>query len=99
MLFNKMLLYPTEINIIKQSTFWFNTSSNYISVIVILKFSSCKLLRGPLAYKIFYIVKYFWYGTIFFILFFPGNRHFDRQKRNFRHECSDVSYTNSQVII
>lgn len=62
LLFNKMLLYPTEINIIKQSTFWYNSA-------IILFYSSVflytTLANYYQAHKVSsYIIDYFAYGSI-----------------------------------
>jgi hypothetical protein len=64
MLFNKMLLFPTEVNIIKQSAFWFNTA--------VIIYNSSLFLASVLANYLavhgkmnYYIMVYFWYGTIY----------------------------------
>lgn len=62
-LFEKMLLYPTEVNIVKQSAFWFNTA--------VIIYNSSLFLASALGnyysahMPIGYYMAYFWYGTIF----------------------------------
>jgi hypothetical protein len=94
MLFNKMLLYPTEINIIKQSTFWLNTA--------VIIYNSSLFLNSALANYYpghwpidFFIIKYFWYGTIFLFYFFLVIAILT-DKKEISATNADVSYTNTE---
>jgi len=64
LLFNKMLLYPTEVDIIKQSTFWFNTAIIVYNSSLFLASALANYFPGRVPINLF-ILKYFWYGTIF----------------------------------
>jgi hypothetical protein len=68
LLFNKMLLYPTEINIIKQSSFWYNTAIILFYAFVFLVSALGNYIKDhPANYA---ILGYFWYGfiVIFYVL-------------------------------
>ena len=94
MLFNKMLLYPTEINIIKQSTFWFNTAVIIYQSSLFLNSALANYYAGHWPINLF-IVKYFWYGTIFLFYFFLVIAILT-DKKEISATNADVSYTNSQ---
>lgn len=71
LLFKQMLQYPVQVNIIKQSVFWFNTSILFFSTAMFLIFT---LMNYYSTYKRndFLIIGYFWYSVdiIFNILLF-----------------------------
>jgi hypothetical protein len=69
MLFNKMLLSPTEVNIIKQSAFWFNTAVIIYNSSLFLATALSNYYSGhiPVGY---YVMVYFWYGIIFLFYIF-----------------------------
>lgn len=69
MLFNKMLLYPTEVNIIKQSAFWFNTAVIIYNSSLFLASALGNYLAGHMKLN-YYIMAYFWFGTIFLFYIF-----------------------------
>jgi len=64
MLFNKMLLYPAEVNIIRQSVFWFNTAVIIYNSSLFLASALGNYLAGHMKMN-YYVLAYFWYGTIF----------------------------------
>jgi hypothetical protein len=63
-LFNKMLLYPAEVNIIKQSTFWFNTAIIIYNSSLFLASALGNYYSGHIKTNT-YLMVYFWFGTIF----------------------------------
>lgn len=69
MQFNKMLLFPTEVNIIKQSAFWFNTGVIIYNSSLFLASLLANYLAGHMKMN-YYIMVYFWYGTIFLFYIF-----------------------------
>lgn len=69
MLFNKMLLYPAEVNIIKQSAFWLNTGVIIYNSSLFLASALANYFPGHVPIDLF-ILKYFWFGTIFLFYFF-----------------------------
>lgn len=69
MLFNRMLLYPTEVNIINQSAFWFNTGVIIYNSSLFLASALGNYLAGHMKLN-YYIVAYFWFGTIFLFYIF-----------------------------
>lgn len=64
LLFNKMLLYPTEVSVVQQSAFWLNTSVIVYNSSLFFASAVGNYYSGriPLNY---YIIVYFWYGTIY----------------------------------
>ncbi|HTK19640.1 MAG TPA: hypothetical protein VL442_09015 [Mucilaginibacter sp.] len=69
MLFNKMLLYPTEVNIIRQSAFWFNTAVIIYNSSLFLASALGNYLAGHMKIN-YYVMAYFWFGTIFLFYIF-----------------------------
>lgn len=71
LLFKQMLQYPVQVNIVKQSVFWFNTSILFFSTAMFLIFS---LMNYYATYKSkdIFMIAYFWYSVdiIFNILLF-----------------------------
>jgi hypothetical protein len=67
LLFKQMLMYPVQINIVKQSIFWYNTAILFFSTTMFLNLALMNYYRLH-NHKIF-IVYYFWYTiTIIFDL-------------------------------
>ncbi|HTK19641.1 MAG TPA: hypothetical protein VL442_09020 [Mucilaginibacter sp.] len=69
MLFKKMLLFSSEINIIKQSIFWFNTGVIIYNSSLFLASVLANYLAGHMKMN-YFIMVYFWYGTIFLFYIF-----------------------------
>jgi hypothetical protein len=67
LLYKQMLLYPTQVNIIKQSTFWYNTAMLFFASTM---FINLQLANYYSEHKIMNVIVYFWYidNTIFDIL-------------------------------
>lgn len=64
MLFNKMLLYPMEINIVKQSVFWLNTAVIIYNSSLFLASALANYYSGHVPIN-YYVMVCFWYSTIF----------------------------------
>jgi hypothetical protein len=69
MLFNKMLLYPSEVNILKQSAFWLNTAVIIYNSSLFLASALGNYYSGHMPIN-YYVMVYFWYGTIFLFYIF-----------------------------
>lgn len=62
LLFNQMLLYPTKINITKQSGFWYNTATLFYATTMFLNLGLSNYLVN---YKMDYALYYFWYFSLY----------------------------------
>ena len=87
LLFKQMLQYPVQINITKQSVFWFNTSILFFSTAMFLIFS---LMNYYATYKSkdIFMIKYFWYSVdiIFNVLLFIAILNDDKRNTGKRYQ-------------
>ena len=63
LLFKQMLQYPIQINIIKQSIFWFNTAILFFSTTMFSIFSLFNYYAQHVSREGMAVVLYFWYGA------------------------------------
>jgi hypothetical protein len=70
LLFKQMLQYPVQMNIIKQSLFWFNTAILFFSTTMFAIFSLMNYFSKHSTRESMMIVLYFWYSIdlIFIVL-------------------------------
>jgi hypothetical protein len=63
LLFKQMLQYPIQINIMKQSIFWFNTAILFFSTTMFSIFSLFNYYAQHVSREGMAVVLYFWYGA------------------------------------
>lgn len=79
LLFKQMLLYPLQINIIKQGIFWFNTAILFFSTTMFVNFALVNYYRRYHIYNLL-IVLYFWDLTEFIFIILLGIAVFVHKK-------------------